>query len=103
MKSEAEGEIAASREPENIFCMLGSTSLCNDFSHQPALGSLREEKVFHATVTTSPETLSNNRAGMLVLRNTPDIAAWRRQPQDQTAACQKNTITPSDTCHIENV
>lgn len=41
MKSEAEGEIAASKEPENILYMLGSTSLCNDFSHQPPLGSLR--------------------------------------------------------------
>lgn len=93
MKSEDEGEIAASGEPENILYMLGSSSLCNDFSHQPSLGSLRGEVVSHATVTTSPETCSNNRADVLVLRNSPDIAAWRRQPQDQTAGCQKTAIT----------
>lgn len=93
MKSEAEGEIAASREPENILYVLGSTSLCNDFSHQPSLGSLRGEAVFHATVTTSPKTRSDNGADVLVLRNRPDVAAQRRQPQDRTAGCQITAIT----------
>lgn len=92
MKGKAEGETAASRVPGNILYMLGSTRWCNDFSHQPLLGSLRREAVFHATVTTSPETRSSNRADVLVLHNSPDIAAWRRQPQDRTAGCQKTAI-----------
>lgn len=67
--------------------MLGSTSLCNDFSHHSSFGSLRGEAIFHATVITSPESHSNSRADVLVLPNSPDIAGWRRQPQDQSAGC----------------